>query len=113
MKKIVDHHAERGRLPDGWWPVCFACEVGAETWFEFEKAHLIDRCLDGLDGPQNVIPLCHRCHRTMPSFGPGEEEEAWAWIRDHPHWLEPLINHPAPIPAMKVGGGAQRPWSPV
>lgn len=41
-----------------------------------ERAHLIDRSRDGLDGPQNLALLCASCHKMMPSFGPGEEDAA-------------------------------------
>ena len=41
-----------------------------------EKAHLVDRVNDGLDGVQNLSLLCHRCHQLMPSFSPDQEVEA-------------------------------------
>jgi hypothetical protein len=45
-----------------------------------ERAHLVDRIRGGLDGPQNLMPLCHRCHKIMPSFDPGEGPDAIAWV---------------------------------
>ena len=47
---------------------------------ELERAHLVDRIRGGLDGPQNLMPLCHRCHKIMPSFDPGEGPDAMAWV---------------------------------
>lgn len=65
----------------------FATDKGA--WGEaskrsyLERAHLIDRCYDGLDGVQNLVPLCWRCHDVMPSFKPGDEDAALSWVRDY------------------------------
>jgi hypothetical protein len=47
-----------------------------------ERAHLITRVFDGLDGPQNLAPLCSLCHRVMPDFEPGEEESALDYVRN-------------------------------
>jgi 5-methylcytosine-specific restriction endonuclease McrA len=58
-----------------------------------ERAHLVDRSRGGLDGPQNLMPLCHRCHKAMPSFDPGEGPDAIAWIRrDDRHQL-PIVHN--------------------
>jgi hypothetical protein len=46
-----------------------------------ERAHLVDRIRGGLDGAQNLMPLCHRCHKIMPSFDPGEGPDAIAWVK--------------------------------
>jgi hypothetical protein len=74
-------------------PYCFGCEripltcdLEAPTpkarWDSagLDRAHLIDRCRGGLDGPQNIIPLCFGCHRGMPAFIPGQEAEVIAWV---------------------------------
>ena len=45
-----------------------------------ERAHIIDRCFDGLDVAPNLAPLCSWCHRTQPIFKPGDEAEAYAWF---------------------------------
>jgi len=62
-------------------PHCFKClvPVRKET---LVRAHLIDRCRDGLDGAQNLVPLCDWCHDRMPSFGNGDEESVLQWIHE-------------------------------
>lgn len=74
-------------------PHCFGCGtvpglfagIPSARWTMaksvLEKAHLVDRCGGGLDGPQNVVPLCWRCHRAMPPFGPGMGRAAIEWVR--------------------------------
>jgi hypothetical protein len=53
-----------------------------------ERAHLITRVFDGLDGPQNLAPLCGSCHRYQPSFEPGQEQEALDWVvAGGPDWI--------------------------
>lgn len=52
-----------------------------------ERAHVIDRCYGGLDGVQNIVPLCVPCHKEMPPFIPGEEAKALAWLAV-PDWDE-------------------------
>lgn len=63
-------------------PSCFGCDrmVRAFSTRYLERAHLVDRCRDGLDGEQNLVLLCGLCHALMPSFGPGEGDEALAWV---------------------------------
>lgn len=46
-----------------------------------ERAHLITRSKDGLDGPQNLVPLCPLCHKMMPFFDVGDEHAAIKWVR--------------------------------
>lgn len=52
----------------------------AMRWLD--RAHLIDHCNDGLDDVQNLAALCALCHAEMPSFSPGQESEAVAWVRE-------------------------------
>lgn len=59
--------------------ICIRCVRLARC----ERAHVIDRSLDGLDAVQNLVPLCARCHKVMPSFAPGEESLALAWLRPY------------------------------
>lgn len=88
-------------------PHCFRCQircprsgVPASTrkseWDKasryLERAHLVDHALGGLDGPQNLVPLCHRCHRAMPMFDIGEGAAAIAWVLAGP----PAAVHSAP-----------------
>jgi hypothetical protein len=49
---------------------------------DLERAHLITRVYDGLDGPQNLAPLCSLCHRFMPNFEPGQEQSALDYVRN-------------------------------
>ena len=76
-------------------PHCFAClrlvpdvdmaEAVAKRWngstSYLEKAHLVDHTNGGLDGPQNVVPLCSPCHSKMPGFDIGEGASAIIWVR--------------------------------
>lgn len=63
---------------------CFRCK--SDSFFT-ERAHVIDRCrfddevpVEVVDGLSNIVPLCPPCHRGQPSFQPGEEAAAWAWV---------------------------------
>jgi 5-methylcytosine-specific restriction endonuclease McrA len=61
-------------------PRCFGCNRPAETWGQFERAHLVDRACDGLDHAANLAMICGPCHRVMPMFLPGEWEAAILWV---------------------------------
>lgn len=56
--------------------LCYRCRKTARC----ERAHIIDRSDSGLDGVQNLVPLCYRCHREMPPFWNGEEYKALLWL---------------------------------
>lgn len=71
-------------------PSCFGCDMivpadmsiparprwnGSNSFLD--RAHLVDRRHDGLDGPQNLVPLCRLCHRLMPPFTDGHAALAW------------------------------------
>jgi hypothetical protein len=76
-------------------PHCFACQRSFDydeavshraKWNALnrylERAHLFDRWRGGLDGPQNVVPLCRVCHRLMPEFfHEGDHVEAILWVQ--------------------------------
>lgn len=81
-------------------PGCWACGWLTPPWISddpnlpFEKrwelatkyldrAHLIDRCFDGLDIAPNLVPLCVICHKEQPSYRPGMEENALSWVASH------------------------------
>lgn len=72
-------------------PSCYGCGTWSKdrVW-TFERAHLIDRCFDGLDGVQNLVLLCDLCHWSMPSFAPGEEALAIAWVASRPTYLDQM-----------------------
>jgi hypothetical protein len=77
-------------------PYCFACSAmapgidedrpvrirwnAAGRWLD--RAHLVDRVFAGLDGPQNIVPLCYPCHKVMPSFRVEQGAEAIRWVID-------------------------------
>jgi len=85
-------------------PSCFACRnVGSEqvarkmtTLFPkdrwalgscfLERAHLVNHAWGGLDAVQNIVPLCLRCHRKMPSFRCGTGRWAVAWVQGGGRW---------------------------
>lgn len=104
--KIADFWLSRGtfemRAAEPW---CFACRITAtpdcaleldrqptlkQRW-EFaarflQKAHLVDRCDGGLDAAQNIVPLCHWCHRDMPEFRAGTGPWAISWVQGGGRW---------------------------
>jgi hypothetical protein len=77
-------------------PHCFGCcrlvparlydpaDAQAVRWDKssacLDRAHLVDRCRGGLDGPQNLVPLCLRCHRVMPMFTDGMAAISWVML---------------------------------
>jgi 5-methylcytosine-specific restriction endonuclease McrA len=69
-------------------PECFRCAVPATEWMSnFERAHLIDRALHGLDHAGNVVPLCPECHDAMPSFDDWDDAIEWvAYTRIMRQW---------------------------
>lgn len=78
------------------YPQCFACQQTIpgidqglslkDRWNSasgmLHRGHLVNRARDGLDGPQNLVPLCELCNMTMPIFStplpPGPVE----WVLD-------------------------------
>jgi hypothetical protein len=64
--------------------LCWACErqhgdLSANT---LERSHLMDHALGGPDEPSNLVLLCHKCNRFMPSFG--DRLAALDWVRCTP-----------------------------
>lgn len=92
MRAIEEFHG----LPTA---TCYRCDQKARC----EKAHIIDRSaypveapIDVLDGLQNLVPLCVRCHKAQPDFEPGEEGMALAWLdMDAVAYCEADPNHAA------------------
>lgn len=78
-------------------PACWRCGVIPKgiTWRQanryLDRAHVIDRQADGLDLEPNLRPLCRRCHRSQPTFRPGEETDALAWFGPGPQEQLPLF----------------------
>jgi hypothetical protein len=75
LKVIADYH---GVEPD----VCFRCHEECSP----HRAHVIERIYGGLDGVQNLVPLCPTCHINQPIFMVGEETRAWAWMSNNDMW---------------------------
>lgn len=81
LKRIAEFWA----LPDDP-PYCVRCgwSVPVIRWNDASgwliRAHIIDRCFDGLDLPCNLAPLCDGCHSHQPIFKPGEEPIALIWF---------------------------------
>ena len=97
---IASYWAEREVFRvDLTWPHCFGCRTSgpleddddnppsdralwrASSSF-LDRAHLVDRMYGGLDGPQNLVPLCTRCHRLMPVHRLGDGPAAIKWVQD-------------------------------
>jgi len=95
MWAIASYWAER----DDWFdvlidsPHCFACGLRGgcpdgipdprARWNRarnLHRGHIVNRARDGLDGPQNLVPLCGACNTHMPVFAAEEEDDALAWI---------------------------------
>jgi len=52
----------------------------AAGWLE--RAHLVDHCAGGPDIPENLVPLCLFCHRSMHVYQEKEDRsKAIEWIR--------------------------------
>lgn len=100
LYKVASYWIDHARFPDylgNYYglgePFCARCHFlapvqdGEGAWGRaghlIERAHLVDRMYGGPDTVDNLIPLCWRCHRSMPSFRPGQEEESLAWVRDY------------------------------
>lgn len=82
LKAIAAHHQLGER------PHCVRCghqHPDVTTWANangiLERAHIIDRCCDGLDHAGNLAPLCRTCHKKQPMFESGMEAEALTWFR--------------------------------
>ena|ERR1017187_845765 len=89
------------------WPHCFSCfreapcreeDSPRDRWNGasryLDRAHLVDRAFNGLDGPQNMVPLCRLCHRRMMPMFRGYDEypgpELWVqrggWLFNYLTW---------------------------
>lgn len=49
-----------------------------------DKAHLFDHALGGEASPDNLVPLCRRCHQSMSRTMFESKEEAIRWIKNVP-----------------------------
>ncbi len=67
-------------------PRCVRCLIKTRVydWRQadglLERAHIIDRCWDGLDEVHNLAPLCSFCHACQPMFKSGDEIKALKWF---------------------------------
>lgn len=84
LASIVRHWMECDTFPSVRFdePHCFGCWREAPTWTGryFDRAHLVDRQVGGLDHVGNMVPLCLLCHRVMPMFEIDEGDKAIAWV---------------------------------
>jgi len=51
-------------------PACFGCGYRPSAWDRLERAHIVARVFDGLDGVQNLMLLCSPCHYLQPDSDP-------------------------------------------
>lgn len=81
LTSIADHRGLLGKHPHcvrcGWQPPVTSW-AKASQWLE--RAHIIDRVVDGLDLTSNLAPLCSPCHRSQPIFWPADEGDALSWF---------------------------------
>ena len=66
-KNVKESVAERDSV-DGW-PCCILCGRPAPTDYPlaFSNAHYISRSQGGLGIEENILSLCHNCHRQYDS----------------------------------------------
>jgi 5-methylcytosine-specific restriction endonuclease McrA len=62
-------------------PSCYSCGCWSEceVW-SYERAHIVDRMLDGLDIESNLVLLCRPCHKRQPIIGPDNYAHFIEWI---------------------------------
>jgi len=81
---------------DGFWdwyePSCMACNMPVmdidpdtptfSTWnkAQLERCHVVPRRIAGLDGPQNLVLMCHRCHKDAPESA--NPDDMWVYMRE-------------------------------
>lgn len=74
-------------------PNCFACgrvvpepvgETPEQKWNNsgnlLQRGHLVNRARYGLDGVQNLVPLCRACNMAMPIFESAEIPGPIEWV---------------------------------
>jgi hypothetical protein len=82
-------------------PHCFACprpiqfradHSPKDRWnsaaHQLLRGHLVNRKRDGLDGPQNIVPICNFCHRFMGMYSVEDGAAAIEWVLDGGPWPE-------------------------
>jgi hypothetical protein len=67
------------------------------------RAHIIDRCYDGLDGPQNLWLLCAPCHYEQPTSRPEDYWHTMAYLIGVDEWQRLYVN------VMRIMNAAQIP----
>jgi len=85
-KKVVVYWKLRGKPFDvqSNQPCCFACKTPSDSWNNFDRAHLVDRFLGGLDHEVNLVMLCHACNKIMPMFEVSNYQHAIDWVLSDP-----------------------------
>lgn len=70
-------------------PRCFCCGRREAEWSDFERAHLVDRALGGLDHEANLVLLCRTCHSQMPMFEIDQWYDAVMWVETQ-KWISDI-----------------------
>ena len=68
-----------------WFPPCDDPHAHT-TWAKhsafLDRCHLVDFARGGSNEPDNLVPLCHICHRDMPEYADGQRDMAIAWVNE-------------------------------
>lgn len=83
QRAIFNYWKGRGVFPQIVFGECFACNFKTR---ELQRAHLIANCSGGSGEADNLVLLCHRCHRDAPMIGASKEPMA-NWIKNREPYL--------------------------
>lgn len=107
LKAIATHHGIVEKPARCWKCGWFGIFPGWTGTSGLERAHVIDRALDGLDIEPNLRPLCASCHKFQPSFEPGDEELALRWFDLHEPgpmtWVNEVVDAIAELADLDAG----------
>lgn len=111
-RKQVAHHkiaAYWAKHPGKWFPraaedpQCFKCGLKVQEWRGLERAHIVDRCKNGLDHEGNLALLCSPCHYRMPTFYGALCWDAILWIMQPPsEETHPFLDYTSGRPVYKM-----------
>lgn len=60
---------------------CWCCGARAKL----QKCHIIPKALGGSAAPDNIVPMCARCHDEAPDVA--DSEALWSWIKSQQNGL--------------------------